>query len=71
LILLLDAEIQGAKLPRRQPPVGVHDERVHDDKARIKRIPVGRLGVDRVRPRRARIRLGGVTEAGDGLGAHG
>jgi hypothetical protein len=27
--------------------------------------------VDRVRPRRARIRLGGVTEAGDGLGAHG
>jgi hypothetical protein len=27
--------------------------------------------VDRVCPRRARIRLGGVTEAGDGLGAHG
>ena len=69
--LLLQAGIQGAKLPRSQPPVGVHQEWVHDNQARIKRIPVGILSADRVRPRRAGIRLGGITEAGDGLGAHG
>lgn len=71
LVLLLDAEIHGAKLPRSQPPVGVDDERVHHDQARIKRIPGGTLGADCVRPSRAGTKFAGVIEAGDGLGAHG